>query len=325
MRSPYYADVADMLPEVSVVLPMYNGSAHVREAIDSILSQRDIDLELVIVDDASTDEGPAIVASYADPRIRITRLETNGGLASALNEGIAVSRASLIARQDQDDVSSPLRLRRQADLMSAHRDVVMAGTWATIIAPDGAGGWGPVGEHRHPVDDAHLRLRLLWNNPFVHSSVMFRRQAVMDVGAYGTDPSANWPEDYDLWSRLAAVGEIANIPETLVTYRQTPGGMSDAFRQRIEDGVVRIACRNLTSALPTVVAPEVLEDAARCLNSMPVSRGGVRTTSRRAFAFWRAGRAVSRGETKPVLGARIWWTAKLVVRSLRPMRGSLGR
>jgi glycosyltransferase involved in cell wall biosynthesis len=316
--------VADSLPEVSVVLPVYNGSAHLREAIESILSQADVDLELILVDDGSTDDSWDIATSYTDRRVRIARLHVNRGLANALNHGIAVSRAPLVARQDQDDVSYPDRLRRQADLLSARPNVVLVGTWATIIAPDSGGGWVHVGGHRHPADDVHLRLRLLWNNPFVHSSVMFRRQAAVAVGCYGTDPTTSWPEDYDLWSRLAEVGDLANIPETLLIYRQTPGGMSEVYQQRIAEGVLRIACRNLARALPETTSLDVLEDAARCLNSMPVSPGGVRTTTRRALTFWRAARGLSVGMRPAALGARIKWTTKLVLRSLKPAPGSLG-
>jgi len=316
--------VADPVPEVSVVLPTYNGADHLHEAIDSILVQEGVDLELIVIDDASSDDSVAIAASFRDPRVRVLGLPENVGLASALNHGIAMSRAALIARQDQDDISAPLRLRRQLDLLTAKPEVVLVGSWASIIKPDNSGRWVHAGEHRHPPDDSHLRLKLLWNNPFVHSSVMFRRQAALDVGGYGTDPVASWPEDYDLWSRLADVGSLANVPEFLLTYRQTPAGMSEAFRQRIRDGVVRIACRNMTAALPDPVPSEVIEGVVRCLNSMHASRAGARVATCRASAFWRAARASTAGSATSALGAKFRWTSKLVVRSLRPMRGSLG-
>lgn len=320
----YDADVADAAPEVSVVLPTYNGADHLQEAIDSVLSQEGVDLELIIVDDASTDDSAAIAASCRDPRVHVVRLIENGGLASALNHGIANCSATLIARQDQDDVSAPLRLLRQLELLTAQPDVVLVGTWASIVTLDDRGRWVQTGEHRHPTDDAHLRLRLLWNNPFVHSSVVFRRQAALDVGGYGMDPVASWPEDYDLWSHLADVGALANVPEFLLVYRQSPGGMSESFRQRIGDGVVRIARRNLAAALPAPVPSDVIDGAVRSLNSMPVSRAGIQRTAHRASAFWKAARVTTSGRPTSTLRARIRWTSKLVVRSLWPTRDSLG-
>ena len=315
--------MAEAVPDVSVVLPSYNGANHLRKAIDSILAQEGVNLELIIVDDASIDDSLTIACSYRDPRVRVVGLSQNRGLASSLNYGISLSRASIVARQDQDDTSARLRLRRQLDLLSAKPDVVLVGTWAKIVTQVDSDLWIQTGEHRHPIDDSHLRLRLLWNNPFVHSSVMFRRQAAVNVGGYSTDPDTNLPEDYDLWSRIARLGMLANIPEFLVTYRQTPRGMSEVFRHRIEDGVVRIACKNLAATLPTSVPPDVIDGVVRCLNSMPVSRAGVQVTARRASTFWRAARASTSMSKTSTLGSRIRWTLKLVVRSLRPARGNL--
>ena len=104
-------------PRVSVVLPVYNGGAHLHASIESVLRQTMTELELVVVDDGSTDNTLEIATSFADPRISVIALESNVGLAEALNRGIDQAKAGLIARQDSDDVSLPDRLSRQLELM----------------------------------------------------------------------------------------------------------------------------------------------------------------------------------------------------------------
>ncbi len=213
-------------PRVSVVLPVYNGGEHLHASIESVLHQTMTELELVVVDDGSTDNTLEIATSFADPRISVIALESNVGLAEALNRGIDQAKAGLIARQDSDDVSLPDRLSRQLELFTREDSMVLAGTWASITRSLPGGNQQVVGQHRHPTTDAELRFRLLWNNPFVHSSVVFRRDAFEAAGGYGTDPATSWPEDYDLWSRLMDFGTLANLPEVLVEYRQSPEGIS---------------------------------------------------------------------------------------------------
>src|SRR5437867_12369145 len=106
-------------PAASVVLPVFNAGLTLRRAVESILTQDLIDFELIILDDASSDDSAAIAAGYAarDPRVRFFRHTQNQGLAATLNEGLRMSRASLIARMDQDDESLPHRLRVQSEFL----------------------------------------------------------------------------------------------------------------------------------------------------------------------------------------------------------------
>lgn len=310
-------------PLVSVVLPVHNGEGWLADAIGSVLAQTFDDLELVIVDDASTDRSLEVVSSFTDPRISILRLTENVGLATALNRGIDQARAGLIARHDQDDISAPDRIQRQVSRLQAEADLVLVGTWATIVRPTPRGDWEVVGHHRHPVTDSQLRLRLLWNNPFVHSSVVFRRAAFEAAGGYGADPVDNWPEDYDLWSRMMDQGRLANVATELVTYRETPGGMSDSYRDRIAEGVVRIASRNLGRASGRGPHDETVTAVARCLNSQPTSRVGAVASLRRLSLFSKAIRQTCPHPSVGDLGERTRWSGKLLVRSLMPVRDSL--
>lgn len=230
-------------PLVSVLLPVYNCERYLADAIDSILSQTFSDFEFIIIDDGSTDRSSEVMAGFGDLRIRIIQQE-NRGLAATLNRGIGLATGKYIARQDQDDLSYPERLGQQVDFMEAHPDCVLLGTWAQIMEIDRV-----VNRfHRHPVDEAELRYLMLFNNPFVHSSVMLRRTTLAQVGGYTTDPERQPPEDFELWSRLARAGGIANLGEVLLAYREIPGSMSRVgpapFRRRL----ITICSENLAAA-----------------------------------------------------------------------------
>jgi len=102
--------------------------------------------------------------------------------------------------------------------------------------------------HRHPVDELNLRYQLLFNNPFVHSSVLLRRSALLQVGGYTTDPDRQPPEDYELWSRLSRIGSMANIGEVLMTYREIPGSMSRLGPSPFKRRLVMICAENIAAA-----------------------------------------------------------------------------
>src|SRR6201999_835321 len=170
-------------PLVSVILAVRNGGSDLPKAIDTVLAQTFTDFELIVIDNGSTDGTSAFLKSIGDPRLRVV-YRAEPGLAGALNEGIANARGRYIARQDHDDWALPNRMERQVQFLDAHPDHALVGTWAEIWV-------GDTPSHRyhdHPTDDSALRFELLFNNPFVHSSVMIRRSALDDVGIYTTDP-----------------------------------------------------------------------------------------------------------------------------------------
>ena len=225
------------------MLPVYNCEQYLGEAIESILSQTFASFEFIIIDDGSHDGSAEVMNRFQDERIRVYH-QPNQGLAATLNRGIAIARGRYIARQDQDDLSYPERLARQVAYLESHPECVLLGTWAQILEVD-----RPVDRfHRHPVDEAELRYLMLFNNPFVHSSVMLRKAAVQQVGGYTKDPERQPPEDFELWSRLSRVGQVANIGEVLLAYREIPGSMSrvgpSPFRRRL----ITICAENLAAA-----------------------------------------------------------------------------
>src|SRR5437867_1168505 len=125
-----------MAPVLTVLMPVYNASKHLREAIESILGQTFTDFEFLIIDDGSTDNSIEIIRSYNDPRIRFLVNEHNLGISATLNKGIELSSTELIARMDADDLSYPDRLQQQYDYFQQYPETVMLSTSVRIIGAD---------------------------------------------------------------------------------------------------------------------------------------------------------------------------------------------
>lgn len=225
---------------VSVILPVYNGSPYLRATLTSILSQSFKDFELIIINDGSTDDSELVIKDFNDSRIHYT-YQQNQGLPATLNKAIGLARGEFIARQDQDDISFPLRLQKQIEFLTANADVGMVGTNAEIWAND-------IKTERlleHPSDDASIKFNLLFNNPFVHSSVMIRRTVFEKVGVYCVDKFRQPPEDYELWSRVAKEFKVANLPEVLLAYREVAGSMSRTGLNPFLNHLIVISAENI--------------------------------------------------------------------------------
>ena len=231
-------------PELSVLLPVYNGASYLREAIESILGQTYTDFELIVIDDGSTDDSLSVVREFADGRIRVFS-QTNMGLAASLNRAIGLAKGRYVARQDQDDLSLPERFEKQVRFLDEHPTAGMVGTWARILT----GNAETDRVHKHPSDNATLKFALMFDNPFVHSSMMIRKSVFDSVGLYTTDPSRQPPEDYELWSRIARAYDVANIPEVLQIYREVPKSMSRDRANPFLDRVINISAGNIARIL----------------------------------------------------------------------------
>lgn len=249
-------------PLVSVLMPVYNGAADLRRALDSVLGQTFSDFELIVINDGSKDESASLLNSVDDPRVRVIH-QDNMGLAATLNRGLAMARGALIARQDQDDLSHPERFARQVTHLNDNPECILLGTAAEIWVGD-----EPTERaHNHPTEHSLLAFDLLFNNPFVHSSVMMRRDAVLDIGGYTTDKSRQPPEDYELWSRLARKGRVANLPERLLVYREVPQSMSRMGPNPFLDRLVSLSAENLAFANGLTKPNPTMEDVAALTHS----------------------------------------------------------
>jgi glycosyltransferase involved in cell wall biosynthesis len=225
-------------PRVTVLMPVRDGARWLREAVDSVLAQTLDDLELVVVDDGSVDGTASILARYAaqDQRVRVLT-QTPEGLVVALNRGLAAVSAPLVARLDADDVALPQRLERQVCHLDQHPEIALLGSWAEGI--DGSG--RATTELRPPPQPERLAELMLRINPFVHSSVIFRTAVVRDLGGYRA--AFEVAEDDDLWLRVAEVGRLAILPESLVRYRIHRGSVTSgrAIRQAFSARLARHA------------------------------------------------------------------------------------
>lgn len=217
----YSHPVATSEPSVTVLLPAYNAELFVADAIESVLTQTFTSFELLIVNDGSTDSTAAVLDRYrSDARVRILDNGTNRGLVASLNRGLAECRSELVARIDADDTSEPTRLERQFAQFETNPRLVLSATAYRRVRPDGS----LIRIGRPPLTHVELACALLTGNRLNHSAVMFRRQAVLDVGGYRHE----WfpVEDFDLWLRLCAVGEFEGLASAEIVYVVSPGGIS---------------------------------------------------------------------------------------------------
>src|SRR5206468_6371294 len=237
------------MPPVSIVMPVFNAGRFVGQAVESLLAQTYPDFELLIVDDASTDESIEVVSRFTDPRIRIIRSATHLGLAAALNRGMEHATGELIARQDADNLSARGRIERQVSAFREQPGLALLGTQAWAIDEAGIR-CGVVEQSRH---DETIRWYALVNNPFIQTSVMFRRSVIWEeLGGY--DERCSVSQDYDLWSRVIRRHHAVNLADRLVTYRvrsasitgQREGsGAGTTMRAAFESIVRRIVSANL--------------------------------------------------------------------------------
>ncbi|HVN28780.1 MAG TPA: glycosyltransferase family A protein [Candidatus Binataceae bacterium] len=199
-----------MTPEVSVIIPTYNRRAMVREAVTSVLSQRDANFELIVVDDGSTDGTSDMLAELEG--ISLVRIE-HRGVASARNHGVALANAPLIAFLDSDDLWAPDKLRRQLAFMREHRECMISQTQEIWIR-DGRR-VNPGLRHRKRAGDIFLdSLRTCLISP---SAVMMRSELFRSLGGFDEDLLA--AEDYDLWLRILVEHKVGLLEEPLMTRR----------------------------------------------------------------------------------------------------------
>jgi glycosyltransferase involved in cell wall biosynthesis len=210
-------------PAISILLPVRNEERFLPAALDSLFRQSLRTWELVCVDDGSTDATPRILAAAARRDKRVRLLATNGaGIVPALNAGLAACRAPLVARMDGDDISYPRRLELQAAKMAAEPELGLVGC-AFRHFPRHQVRMGMLAYEtwQNSLDSHEAILRDLFvESPFVHPSVMFRKKYVTGVGGYR---ETGWPEDYDLWLRLAAAGvRFTRLSQVLFFWRERP-------------------------------------------------------------------------------------------------------
>lgn len=230
------------IPSISVLLPVYNARKYLAEAMDSLLAQSGPALEILAVDDGSTDGSLRLLRRYAnrDGRVRIIS-RANTGIVGALNDAIAQSRGEFLARMDSDDVALPDRLAKQAQFLAANPDIVCVGTQVRLIDPYGVElpeKWQPRLELEHEKIEQGLLRGNGW--ALIHPTVIMRREPVEAVGGYRRQ--FQHAEDIDLYLRLAEIGRLANLPEVLHRYRQHLSSVNRTHRARQIEIITAIVC-----------------------------------------------------------------------------------
>jgi glycosyltransferase involved in cell wall biosynthesis len=212
-----------MEPPVSVLIPFRNAASTLMEALQSIQSQSFTQFEVVAIDDGSEDRSPQILQEVAerDGRMRLVQ-PGRIGLVAALNLGLSLCRAPFVARMDADDIMHPQRLQLQYEFMLANPDVSLVATMVEMFPPERV--TEGYREYLRWQDSCltpqEIRAEIYVEAPFVHPTVMFRKDRVVQIGGYRDGP---FPEDYELWLRMCQAGcKMAKIPKRLLLWRDHP-------------------------------------------------------------------------------------------------------
>ncbi len=221
-------------PLVSVVMPLFNSVATVAASLESVLAQTYTHLEILVVDDGSTDDGVALCRRYDDPRIRVIQ-QSNRGLAGARNTGIRQARGAVLGFLDSDDLWMPSKIERHVAHLASHPSVGVSYSRSAFIDAEGQ----PLGIYQTPPLHGITPELILCRNPISNGSCVVMRREVLEairfeadlygsVESYWFDDSFRQSEDIECWLRIALTSgwEIEGIPEPLTLYRVSSGGLS---------------------------------------------------------------------------------------------------
>jgi len=201
-------------PAVTVLMPVYNGERYVARAVKSILDQSFRDFEFLVINDGSTDRSSDIIREFGDPRIRVIDTE-NQGVAAALRLGMKEARGAYIARMDADDECLPDRLEIEKHCLDEHPGISVVHGSVEYIDSEGSPIFMEMDEGYSNVVTKWL---LNWRNVLIHSTVMLRA-AVLKEHGLNYRIELNRAEDFDLWNRVARVGDFIYLPDVLIRYR----------------------------------------------------------------------------------------------------------
>lgn len=262
-------------PVISVLTSVFNAGRFFEPSIRSILDQTFRNFEFLIIDDASTDGSAEVAEAWArkDPRIRVIHNAENKGQTACLNQGLQVARGEWIARQDADDLAHPSRLSKQHRFLITQPDVVLLGTNGRIIDEQDR----LAGLLDAPLSQQGIKWAAPFLNPFMHTSVIFRAKIIRDqFGGY--DEAYRIAQDYELWTRVIASHQSANLPQRLVCYRHLTTSLSKAGRDAAFKEAALVSAREAKRAFGRTLN----EREARLIAAF---REGLDPSNRRAF--WR--------------------------------------
>jgi glycosyltransferase involved in cell wall biosynthesis len=228
------------MPKVSVIVPAYDRARFVGEAVRSVLAQSLPDFELIVVDDGSDDDTPAVIEAVRDPRIRFFRNERNVGIPAAHNFALPQARGEYVAFLDSDDVMVARRLEWQVAYLDSQPHVTAVGGTCRHMDESGRPYGRPI---RYAARPEHVAVLLLFRIEVWKGSVTGRTAALRQ---YGFDTRVPLADDYDLWVRMSAAGErLANLPQVVGYYRRHAQQTTAMHRSRTRHEITRIVQEQL--------------------------------------------------------------------------------
>ncbi|BAY12841.1 glycosyltransferase [Calothrix sp. NIES-2098] len=211
---------------VSVIIPVYNGEKTIKKTIESVLNQSLSDLEIIVINDGSTDSTEEIVKSISDSRLKIFSYP-NAGLSASRNRGLSLAACDFVSFIDADDLWTSDKLESQMQALLAHENAALAYSWTDFIDADD--NFVRTGARAKVTGDAYTKL-LLSNFLENGSNPLIRKEAFTKVGNF--DESLRAAEDWDMWLRLADSYEFVVVPQVQILYRISASSMSSNFKKQ---------------------------------------------------------------------------------------------
>ncbi len=203
----------DTSPLVSVIIPAYNCENFILESVNSILNQTYKNLEIIILDDSSTDSTYKILTTIVDNRIKLIRNEKNLYIAENRNKGLKLATGKYIVWQDADDISKPNRIAKLVNFMQSHMEVGICGSYLQSFDENGL-----KDVRKYETTDTLLRKSIFKYSPVAQPTAIIRKSILDKVGYF--NPSFPPAEDLDMSFRIGNISQFANIPEVLLLYRE---------------------------------------------------------------------------------------------------------
>lgn len=214
-------------PYISILMCTFNRAHYLPQAIESVLTQDFKDFELIIMDDASTDTTENIIRKYTDTRIRYIQNPHNLGLGKNRVAAFQEAKGALVAILDSDDYwIDPKKLSTQIAFLNSHPDVALVGTFGSIIDETSSA----KGFLTYQTMDSGIRKKILSYHQFLHSSVLMRKDAVIEAGGY--DETLAPAEDYSLILSIGTKHTLANLPNKMTAYRIHQGNTSSNEKRK---------------------------------------------------------------------------------------------